>query len=51
MISQFIPKLIQYYREGKMPIDKMVKYYKVDEYKAALHDMHTGETVKPVILF
>ena len=26
---QFIPKLIKYYREGQLPIDKIVKFYKV----------------------
>ena len=66
--SKFIPTLIKHYREGHLPIDKLVKFYKVgsvldaiaclllihtqiDDYKTALHDMHTGETIKPVILF
>ena len=49
--AQFIPRLIQYYRDGKLPIDKISKFYKLDDFKTALHDMHAGETIKPILLF
>ena len=26
-------------------------HIQIEDYKTALHDMHTGETIKPVILF
>jgi hypothetical protein len=29
----------------------MLTLSQVDDFKTALHDMHTGETIKPVILF
>ncbi|KAK4609346.1 Aryl-alcohol dehydrogenase [Fulvia fulva] len=49
--GEFIPQLIQYYREGKLPVDKMVKYYDAKDFKKALHDMHAGETIKPVLVW
>ncbi|TKA80054.1 hypothetical protein B0A55_01770 [Friedmanniomyces simplex] len=45
-----IPQLVQYYREGKFPIDRMTKFYQADDFKTALHDMHTGETIKALLL-
>lgn len=47
----FIPELIQYYKEGKFPFDKLIKKYEMDELDKAIHDMETGKTIKPVILF
>ncbi|KAJ0423364.1 chaperonin 10-like protein [Aspergillus carlsbadensis] len=29
MPSEYIPKMIQWYREGKLPIDKLIKFYEV----------------------
>ncbi|KAK3711893.1 hypothetical protein LTR37_009411 [Vermiconidia calcicola] len=46
---EFIPQLIKYYREGKFPIEKIAKYYKAEEFKRALHESHTGESIKPII--
>lgn len=49
--SEFIPQMIEWYRAKKFPLDKLVKTYALDDYKTALHDMHTGETIKPVLLY
>ncbi|KXS95737.1 hypothetical protein AC578_5296 [Pseudocercospora eumusae] len=49
--GEFIPEMIKYYRAGKLPLDKMVKYYPADDFKTALHDMHVGKTIKPVLLW
>lgn len=46
---EYLPKLIQWYREGKFPFDKLIKLMPADEFERGLHEMHTGETVKPVI--
>jgi hypothetical protein len=63
--------MIKWYHEGKFPVDKFVKFFKVsvdvsmyphvgitgsdypqvDDMKNALHEMHSGETIKPVLLF
>ena len=49
--SDYVPKMIQWQREGKLPIEKMIKYYKVEDFEKALADMHTGSTIKPVLLW
>jgi Zn-dependent alcohol dehydrogenase len=41
--------MIQWYREGRFPIDKMMKFMPADDFKQACHDMHTGETIKPIL--
>lgn len=36
---QFIPQMIKWYREGKFPIDKLIKTYKVDFEPSLLRDL------------
>ena len=47
----FIPKLIEYYKEGRFPIDKLVTYYSFEDINKAAEDAHTGRVIKPVIRF
>ncbi len=47
----FIPELVKFYKEGKLPVDKMNKYYKFEEIEKAFEDSHTGGVLKPVIVF
>ncbi|KAL2815286.1 chaperonin 10-like protein [Aspergillus cavernicola] len=47
----YVPKLITWVKEGKLPLDKIVKFYAADDYETAIHDMQSGQTVKPVILW
>ena len=51
MPEEFVPKMIEWYREGSFPIDRLVKYYKVEEFETALHDVHKGETIKATLTF
>ena len=37
--DQFIPFLIDLHRQGKFPIEKISKKYKVDQFKEAIHAM------------
>ncbi|GAB7365452.1 hypothetical protein MBLNU230_g6525t1 [Neophaeotheca triangularis] len=46
---EFLPKLIAWYREGKFPLDKMMKLMPAAEFERALQEMHTGETIKPIL--
>lgn len=46
-----IPMLIQWYREGKLPLEKLEKHYQVDDFETARNEMHGGGVVKPVLLF
>jgi len=47
----FIPELVQYYKEGKLPVDKLVKFYDFKDIEKAFEDSHTGVTIKPVLRF
>lgn len=49
--ADFVPKMIDWYRAGKFPIDKLIKYVEAEKWEAALESMHTGETVKPVLIW
>lgn len=49
--SEYVPKMIKWQKEGKLPIEKLIKYYKAEEYEKALADMHDGSTIKPVLLW
>lgn len=47
----FIPKLVQYYREGRLPVNRLVKFYDFKEIEKAFEDSHKGVTIKPVLRF
>ena len=46
----FIPKLIEMYKQGVFPFDKMVKYYKFSDINKAFEDTHKGEVIKAVLV-
>ena len=46
----FIPELVRYYKEGRLPVDKLVKFYDFKDIEKAFADSHTGKTIKPVLL-
>ncbi|KAF5244085.1 hypothetical protein FANTH_7840, partial [Fusarium anthophilum] len=48
--GEYLPRMVQWYREGKLPINKLVSYYKPEDFETALNDMKVGKTVKPVIV-
>ncbi len=45
----FIPKLVQFYREGKFPFDKLVKFYDFEDINTAFEESKSGVTLKPVL--
>ena len=45
----FIPRMIELYRQGRFPFDKLVRFYALGEINQALADSANGVTVKPVI--
>jgi Zn-dependent alcohol dehydrogenase len=47
----YVPEMIKWNREGKFPIEKLIKYFPAEEYEKAIEEMETGETVKPVLLW
>lgn len=51
MPQSFIPQLIGFYREGRFPFDKLVRFYEPGDIDKAFSDAARGETIKPVIRF
>ena len=47
----FIPRLIQLWRHGKFPFDKLIKHYDHDAINDGFADSKSGITVKPVIRY
>jgi aryl-alcohol dehydrogenase len=47
----FIPELVKFYKEGRLPVDKLNKYYKFEEINQAFEDSHAGTVIKPILLF
>lgn len=45
----FIPELIEYYKQGRFPFDKMVKFYDFEDIEQAFADSASGATVKPIL--
>ena len=45
----FIPQLVEYWRQGVFPFDKLIRFYNFDEIEKAFHDSEAGHTVKPVL--
>ena len=46
-----IPMLIKWYREGKLPLEKLEKQFEVEDFDAAREEMHAGGTIKPVLIW
>jgi aryl-alcohol dehydrogenase len=45
----FIPKLIELYKQGRFPFDRMITFYPFDEINQAVEDMEQGRVIKPVL--
>jgi aryl-alcohol dehydrogenase len=45
----FIPALIELYRQGRFPFDRLIKYYDFADINQAFEDSENGHTIKPVL--
>ena len=45
-----IPRLIDLWRAGKFPIERMMKSYPLSDINAAEADAASGTTIKPVLI-
>jgi len=45
----FIPQLIAYYKTGRFPFDKLIKFYEFEQINQAFADSASGVTIKPVL--
>ncbi|MGH9036883.1 MAG: NAD(P)-dependent alcohol dehydrogenase, partial [Acidimicrobiia bacterium] len=49
--ARFIPTLVSLYREGRFPLDRLIRTYPFAEIETAAADAHAGRTIKPVLTF
>ncbi|MFZ5799655.1 MAG: NAD(P)-dependent alcohol dehydrogenase [Thermodesulfobacteriota bacterium] len=47
--QSFIPYLIDLYRAGKFPFDRLIRFYDFHEINQAMTEAKRGETIKPVL--
>lgn len=45
----FIPKLVDYLMEGRMPVEKMITFYPLADINRAAEDSNSGAVIKPVL--
>ncbi len=45
----FIPMLIDLWRQGRFPFDRLIRFYDFADIDAAAHDAEAGRAVKPVL--
>ncbi len=46
----FIPTLVELWRQGKFPVDRIVSTYDFDAIEQAIHDAEAGVVIKPVLV-
>ncbi|HUD51972.1 NAD(P)-dependent alcohol dehydrogenase [Parvibaculum sp.] len=46
----FIPEMIELYKKGRLPFDKLIRTYPLAEINQAIADQHHGDCVKVVLL-
>ena len=49
--QSFLPQLIQLWREGRFPVDKLIKDYRLEDINQGFADSADGSVIKPVVLF
>ncbi|KAL4888777.1 chaperonin 10-like protein [Aspergillus ambiguus] len=46
-----IPRMIQWYREGRFPFDKLITFFEARSFDKALSQLHQGSAVKAVLVW
>jgi aryl-alcohol dehydrogenase len=46
-----LPVMIDLYKQGRMPFDKMIKYYPFEKINEAVADVEKGKTLKAILKF
>jgi Zn-dependent alcohol dehydrogenase len=47
--AEFIPQLIELHQRGAFPVERLCRTYPVERLADAIHDLHAGAVIKPVI--
>jgi Zn-dependent alcohol dehydrogenase len=49
--QQFIPQMIEWYRDGRFPVDRLVRRFPLEQVNEAMAASARGEVIKPVLFF
>ena len=49
VVKEFLPRLVELYRAGRLPVDRLVRHYDFAAINDAVTDMLAGETIKAVL--
>jgi aryl-alcohol dehydrogenase len=49
--QDFIPRLIELYRAGQFPFERLIRFYDFSEIDRAIADAKRGDSIKPVLRF
>ena len=49
-LQGFIEELLEYYRDGKLPIEKLIRHYPLSAINEAIEDHHSGKCIKAVLV-
>ncbi|WP_078592885.1 NAD(P)-dependent alcohol dehydrogenase [Evansella clarkii] len=45
----FIPELVEFYKQGLFPFDKLVEFYEFEQINEAFEDSKNGKAIKPIL--
>ena len=46
---KLVPQLIELYKQGRFPVDRLVSNYRFAEIQRAIADMENGRVIKPIL--
>lgn len=49
--QEFLPKLIEYWKQGQFPLEQLITYYDFDDINRAVKDAHRGNVIKAVLVW
>lgn len=49
--QSFIPRLVEFCKDGRLPVEKLCTFYPFGELDKAMADARSGKAIKPVLLF
>ncbi|WKD49738.1 hypothetical protein [Microbulbifer spongiae] len=47
--KSFLPKLVQLYRQGRFPIEKLISHFEFSDIETAVEALSAGRVIKPVL--
>ncbi|KAF1989883.1 putative alcohol dehydrogenase [Aulographum hederae CBS 113979] len=49
--EKYVPEMIRWWREGKFPVEKFIKFFEAGEFMQGVKEMKDGSCLKPVVVW